>query len=38
MKFQNLVPAQVEHQEWSYKADDTAHAYIRQEVLGKIDA
>jgi hypothetical protein len=36
-KFQNFVSAKVEHQERCDKADDAAHAHIRQEVLGKID-
>lgn len=37
-KFQNLIPAQVEHQKRCRKADDAAYAYIRQEMLGQVDA
>ena len=38
IKFQELLPAEVEHQERGNKADDAAHAHIRQEMLREVNA
>ena len=38
IKSKNLFPTEIEYQERCNKADDAAHAHIRQEVLGEIDA
>lgn len=37
IEFQNLGPAKVEDQARRNKTDDATHAYIRQEVLRKVD-
>ena len=38
LEFQNLVFTEVKNQTWGDEANDTAHTYIWQEVLRKVDA